>query len=132
MSCLIISGAFGAAALVHTARDRASTQPRPQRAPDAAATQVTLGDRDPAPAPRKPDVSDAARDQARIAGRSSHFLARLPADDRTWVIDESAAALARGQVDRARLAAYVDQLASVRAFAVIERTAPYLDPESFR
>jgi hypothetical protein len=118
--------------VVHGARDRASPQPRVQREPEAAAAPATRGDRDPDPAPRKPDASDAARDQARIAGRSSHFLARLPADDRTWVIDESAEALARGQVDRARLAAYIDQLASVRAFAVIERTAPYLDSESFR
>ena len=43
----------------------------------------------------------------------------LAAHDRAWVIDESAAALSRGQVDHARLAAYVDELASVRAFAVI-------------
>ena len=132
MSCLIIFAALGAAAVVHTADDRADPRAGVHREPETAPTPAARVDRDPAPAPRKPAVSDAARDQARIAGQSSHFLARLPADDRAWVIDEGAAALSRGQVDGARLAAYIDELASVRAFAVIERTAPYLDPESFR
>ena len=72
------------------------------------------------------------RAQALEAGRDSDFLSRLPADDREWVIAESAAALARGQVDVAELPDYVDQLASVRAFDVIERTAQYMSPEAFR
>jgi hypothetical protein len=132
VSCLIIFAALGAAGVVRTVRDGADPPTGVHRAPEVAAAPAARGDRDPGPTPHKPAVSDAARDQVRIAGRSSHFLARLPADDRTWVIDESAAALARGQIDRAQLAAYVDQMASVREFAVIERTAPYLDPESFR
>jgi hypothetical protein len=78
------------------------------------------------------DILEIERAQAREAGQGSDFMNELPAEDREWVIAQSAAALARGQVDFDELPAYVDQLASVRVFDVIERTAQYMSPEAFR
>lgn len=107
-------------------RARVASEPGPAHAPRAIARSVD------GHADAGSGTLETERAQAREAGRGSDFLIELPAEDQEWVIDEGAAALARGQVDLAELPAYVDQLASVRTFDVLERTAQYVSPEAFR
>jgi len=68
-------------------------------------------------------------DEVRQMGARSSGLAALPQPDRDWVLGRASKALAVGQVSRELLAQHIEELASVRQFAVLEREAPYVSPE---
>ena len=139
----IALGAWAASHLGGT-QDHAARQRPGDHGPHQASNARTTSKLSDAPAPSvlassdadygaaRADMLETERAHAREAGRGSDFMNKLPAEDQEWVIAESAAAFARGQVDFNELPEYVDQLASVRTFDVIERKAQYMSPEAFR
>ena len=68
-------------------------------------------------------------DEVRRMGARSKELAALPEPDRGWVLGRASKALAVGQVSRELLPQHIEELASIRQFAVLEREAPYMSPE---
>ncbi|HZJ66035.1 MAG TPA: hypothetical protein VFD36_21160 [Kofleriaceae bacterium] len=68
-------------------------------------------------------------EEVRATGARSSRLAGLPEPDRGWVLGRASKALAVGQVSRELLLQHIDELASIRQFAVLEREAPYMPPE---
>jgi hypothetical protein len=68
-------------------------------------------------------------DEVRRMGARSTGLAALPEPDRGWVLGRASNALAFGQVSRELLLQHIEELASIRQFAVLEREAPYMSPE---
>jgi len=68
-------------------------------------------------------------DEVRRMGARSTGLAALPEPDRGWVLGRASKALAVGQVSRELLPQHIEELASIRQFAVLEREATYMSPE---
>jgi hypothetical protein len=75
-------------------------------------------------------VAGGIADEVRRMGERSTGLAALPEPDRGWVLGRASKALAVGQVSRELLPQHIEELASIRQFAVLEREAPYLSPEA--
>jgi hypothetical protein len=74
-------------------------------------------------------VAGGIADEVRRMGARSAGLAALPESDRGWVLGRASKALAVGQVSRELLLQHIEELASIRQFAVLEREAPYVSPE---
>jgi hypothetical protein len=72
----------------------------------------------------------AIADEVRRMGARSTGLAALPEPDRGWVLGRASKALAVGQVSRELLLTHIEELASIRQFAVLEREAPYMSPSA--
>jgi hypothetical protein len=72
-----------------------------------------------------PEPTDWSALASGSIARSSSFYTALPAEDQQWILDETQAALARGQISPDQLFDFIDQLSSVRSFAVLERKESY-------
>ena len=68
-------------------------------------------------------------EEVRRLGARSMGLAALPEPDRRWVLGRASKALAVGQVARELVLQHIEELASIRQFAVLEREAPYVSPD---
>ena len=75
------------------------------------------------------DLDTPILDDVRRIGEASSALAALPEPDRAWVLERASTAFAVGQISQDVLADHIEELASVRQFAVLEREAPYTPPE---
>lgn len=61
---------------------------------------------------------------------SKNFNKLPPGQDREWVEQEAALALATGKIRSRDLPQHVEELSSIRKFKVVEREEPYL-PDSY-
>lgn len=68
-------------------------------------------------------------EEVRRIGARAMGLAALPEPDRGWVLGRASKALAVGQVSRELLLQHIEELASIRQFAVLEREAPWMSAE---
>lgn len=107
---------------------------------DDAPAPVSPIARSPSAPARGPEIPASVDDEATVEppiledvrriGEGSSALAALPEPDRIWVLERASTALAVGQISRDVLAQHIEELASVRQFAVLEREAPYTPPEA--
>jgi hypothetical protein len=72
--------------------------------------------------PSEPAPSPALRQHAEDLARGSEIFAELPEPDRDWVLEHAMRSYNKGLVTEADLAQHIHELASVRRFAVLERT----------
>ena len=108
---------------------------RPQSAPARGAelTAVVEDDATDAWESAMPgDLETPIPEDVRRIGDASSALAALPEPDRVWVLERASTAFAVGQISQGLLAQHIEELASVRQFAVLEREAPYTPPEDIQ
>lgn len=125
--CLTLAGAIVAAGFwviaADTPVDHAAKANEAERAKGNFAAFVPVIER-----PVEHDATPIL-DEVRRVGASSPGLAALPEPDRAWVLGRVSMAFTVGQTPRELLPQHIEELASVRQFAVLEREAPYIPPE---
>lgn len=104
--------------------ESASTSPDPSVAVEKVTPTVVPVNPTARSSPYQPTPADVLPEVEALAQKANEY-SLLPEGDRNWVLNTAAHSYLAGQVAYADLVQHIEELSSIRRFAVLERTETY-------